>query len=90
MTSISPKDAEVQLTQLDFRLGVGVGASKERARLQAIIDAGDRPQKKPGKKPTKKTKTGRTPGEPKTQQIKPQQTDAELSARIRKALRSLR
>lgn len=31
------RDAAQQLAQLDIRLGVGVGAARERARLQRII-----------------------------------------------------
>lgn len=32
--------AEEQLARLDERLGKGVGAARERARLQALIDEG--------------------------------------------------
>ncbi len=41
-----------QLALLDERLGKGIGAKKERARLQRLIDA---PAKKPKKKRERKT-----------------------------------
>jgi len=34
-----------QLSVLDGRLGVGIGATKERARLQELIDNPPRPKK---------------------------------------------
>lgn len=36
------QDAEAGLRRLDERLGKGVGAKKERARLQAVIDTVDK------------------------------------------------
>lgn len=45
--SLSP---EKQLAELDARLGVGIGAAKQRAKLQAKIDSV--PQKKQKQEPT--------------------------------------
>ena len=39
MATRQARSAEAQLTLLDERLGAGVGAHKERARLQSILQA---------------------------------------------------
>ncbi len=46
----SKKEAKEQLGILDVRLGKGVGASKERSRLQKVIDNDQNQEKKKEKK----------------------------------------
>jgi hypothetical protein len=41
--AFSPRE---QIAALDARLGVGQGAKRERARLQALIDTARKPKKK--------------------------------------------
>lgn len=38
-------EAQAQLIKLDLRLGKGIGAAKERAKLEKILGAPDKPPK---------------------------------------------
>jgi hypothetical protein len=66
-----------QLSALDARLGKGLGATKQRARIQRLIDNPPRPTKK-----TKEEETGLKAGEPVTVGV---EAGERLKAKDRKA-----